>query len=382
MEPQQLRIEKVVAGGKGLTRIDGKVVFVPAVLPGELVELKAITWKKDFGEAEISAILEAHPGRISPRCPHYGPCGGCDFQYADIALQASLKVDIIKDSWLRLAKMAAPEPAIIQGPSFAYRNRMQVHMSPDGYRGLKSRRSNEAMAIPDCLVAAEGLRPLLHERVSPQARGASTSQGQRITAFSSGPGMMALETDASEVSIQLAGKNISFPIDGFFQSNLACLELLIAWIKEKTASVHKGVLLDLYGGVGTFACTLGDSFDSVWVIEEYAPSARWAQKNLKDRKGRVFTGTVAAWAKKYPHLGGQALVVLDPPREGLDKALISWIATNKPPVLVYVSCNPVTQARDAADLARAGYVFDELGFFDFYPQTWHMESCLIARYQP
>lgn len=381
MDDSTVRIEKVVAGGKGLCRLDGRVVFVPGTLPGELVSVGPIRYKKDFGETELVSVLEAHPGRIEPPCRHYGECGGCDFQYANPELQVELKVEIIKDAWMRLAKLVPPEVSVHRGPSVQYRNRMQVHTNQTGFPCMMGRKSNDLVPIPDCIVASPAIQPYLKSGAG-KARNGRSEDGRthRRTVFDTGSGPLAADGPDFVVSVRIAGKNIRFPLGGFFQSNMTCLELLISWVKDHIKDEQKDTLLDIYGGVGTFACTLGESFAKVWVIEEFRPSAEWASRNIPASTGRVFCGTVAEWAQKFPVMGEQALVVLDPPREGLDKALLTWIADNKPHTLVYISCNPVTQARDAAGLASFGYHFDNLALFDFYPQTWHMESCLIARY--
>jgi 23S rRNA (uracil1939-C5)-methyltransferase len=170
-------------------------------------------------------------------------------------------------------------------------------------------------------------------------------------------------------SVNLLGKKIVADNRGFFQSNTEVFKMLL---ENELKGLEGKFAIDLFSGVGPFAAILEDNFEKVIAVEADERCLRVAKKNLK--KTKFFTEKAEEWAVSQPDLKPDLLVV-DPPREGLDAKLIKMIASWKPERVLYVSCDPVTQARDLRIFAEeTGYKLDSVRGYDFYPQTHHMES--------
>jgi 23S rRNA (uracil1939-C5)-methyltransferase len=167
----------------------------------------------------------------------------------------------------------------------------------------------------------------------------------------------------------------------FFQSNAAALESLVAGILDLAAGATP--LADLYCGVGTFAAFLADRFPRIDLLEENSRALELARKNVPAPGARFFAMTDTEWVKKKEREGpgrGEeyGLIIADPPRRGLSPAMRRWLSRAPAPLLVYVSCDPATLARDSGELAR-GWELAALRIFDFYPQTAHIESLAVFK---
>ncbi|MBO4729187.1 MAG: class I SAM-dependent RNA methyltransferase [Spirochaetaceae bacterium] len=377
MELITLRTEKMLAGGDCLAKLDGKSVFVRGALPGETLKVRITADKGDFFTAEIAGIIEPSKERITPPCPFYGVCGGCNFQIASIDYQRKLKTEILQDALLRagLSQNDSPEIKISGGAEFGYRNRFQFHNG-----GLKKKSANEIVYINDCLVAVPEIREFLKtNRINTEQRShlfaangivmqPKESDGKKSGRFA---GMRINEENICTVNV--AGKVIQFDVHGFFQSNLGMLETTVRKITENLGGFR---VADIYAGVGTFSVFLADLFKEVYLVEHNREAIVLAERNLVNSKAKHESYGISG--AKWPEMQAASLdfdaVVIDPPRSGMEKAVRNWIISKKVPVVRALSCDPVTFARDAADLCRNGYTFESLEILDFYPQTSHIET--------
>jgi 23S rRNA (uracil1939-C5)-methyltransferase len=373
MPPLSLTIEKLIPGGEGLARHEGRVVFVPGVLPGEEVTVEITEAKKDFARARVVDIVSASPDRVTPACPVAGACGGCDWLHIDPAAQARQKIELARDSLRRLGGFDWPSLEIETGSPFGYRNRIQAHADGSGRLGFLERGGHGFVAVTACPVAHASLQPLL-------AGGTKPGRPDRFLAFghSDAAGSARLHREDkdpnAEIEIAILGKTIRFPLKGFFQSNVEMMEKLIPHALEGLAGK---VALDLYAGVGLFGAFLKDHFERVVCIEFNRSALRYAKQNVAGDDNEFLAEPV----EKVVDLRGNPLAqeradaaVIDPPREGLDKAVRAWLKDKPVEKLVYVSCNPVTLARDLKDLLAGPYELTDLKLFDFYPQTSHIEA--------
>jgi 23S rRNA (uracil1939-C5)-methyltransferase len=368
----RLRIEKLVPGGEGLARHDGRVVFVPGVLPGEEVSVEFTETKKDFARARVVEILEPSPDRVAPPCAYAGTCGGCDWLHIAPAAQARLKVELVRDSLRRLAGFDLPDLAIETGAPLGYRNRIQAHADGSGALGFLKRGGHGHVAIEHCPVAHAALQPLF--------AGGGGKRADRFLAYghtdAAGENRLARadETPNAEITVPLLGKQLVFPLRGFFQSNLEMTARLIPYALE---GLEGEVALDLYAGVGVFGAFLKDRFERVVCIEFNSHALPYARRNVPGDDNEFLSKPV----EEVVNLRGDPLsqeqadaAVIDPPREGLDKAVRQWLRERPVPKLVYVSCNPVTLARDLKELLAGPYELEDMKVFDFYPQTSHIEA--------
>ena len=369
----ELRIEKLVAGGSGLAFRDGKAVFVPYALPGEVVLASLGGGKRDYAEASLLEVLSPSPFRVVPPCPIYGECGGCDLQHLAYPRQVIEKASIVAESFRRMGKLDPGEVAAVPSLPFAYRNRLQFHLTAQGRLGFMKASSSSVVEAATCPIAVRSVQSWI------EARAGSSRAAEELGPYIVGKDRFLVFGTDTEVKIEgrdglvqvrVAGQDFSFHLKGFFQSNLYLLEY---FIPDVMAGLSGGLVADLYCGVGLFSRFLAKAFDKVVAVEQNPFALELARTNAAGEANEFHALAVEAWTATAS--AGQVFdcVLVDPPRTGLSPEVRAWIARRKPPLVVYVSCDPATLARDAGELVRAGYRLELLKAFDFYPQTHHIE---------
>jgi len=383
-EVYKIRLESISPGGDALGRIDGKPVFVQGGAPDETVCCRVTEDRKTWSRAELLEIIEASPVRTGSFCQFYGKCGGCNLQHIEYSAQFSAKTAILKDSILRFGGFSPPEPEIFPSPQREYRNRMQFHCfrqlakNEDSPKfGLKSRGSDEIIAVSDCPIAEAGIRKLLREGAKSLTL---PLEKDRFTVFSK-DGLFLNEGNIQRGKIKILDREITLDAELFFQSNVAMLEMLILELKKIAEGARTDLpMADLYCGVGTFAVFLGDMFPKTVLAEENKKAVALARENLRGRDVEFFALRDTDWAntllRQKPSFG---FALVDPPRAGLASKLAMALALDGPPLLAYVSCDAASLARDSKILTNGGYKLQRLALFDFYPQTAHIESLAIFK---
>jgi len=367
-QPLEVAVERLVAGGDGLARREGKALFVPGVLPGERVAIRLVESRRDFDRAALVEVLHPSPDRVRPACALAGQCGGCDWLHVAHAAQLAHKRAIVRETLRRTGRIEREEPPLEPGPPFAYRNRVQLHRDPSGALGYREAGGTRVVAAAACPVAVGPINVLLADPPPPSAIALD-----RFTVFGD-DGWAACEgrDDDRGLEVVVAGRAVRFSVGCFFQSNLAVLQHLARHVTEAVGSGSAAA--DLYAGVGLFASFLADRFARVIAVESSSLSLAFAARNAPSPGVEVFPMTVEHWIAAGAPGGPFDAAIADPPRAGLGRAARAWLASAKPRTLVYVSCNPVTLARDLGELVRSGYGIDDLRLFDFYPQTSHVEA--------
>jgi 23S rRNA (uracil1939-C5)-methyltransferase len=369
----KLRIEKLVAGGDGLAFQGGKAVFVPFALPGETVLARLSADKRDYAQAELVEVLEPSRHRVEPPCPVYGECGGCNLQHLAYSRQVEEKALIVAEAFARTAKVETGEIAAVPSLPFAYRNRMQLHFTQGKRVGLMKRSSSEIVEIPSCLVALRPIQDWIEARAGTKKAYTELEPyvlgKDRFLVFGYG-GEIWIEGEKGLVEATVAGQAIRFHLRGFFQSNLYLLDY---FVPDVVAGLSGGRAADLYCGVGLFGRFLSSSFQSLTCVEQNPYALELAKTNVPGKGHEFSSMAVEDWVRGESAGKPFDLVLVDPPRTGLAPAVREWLVRAKPATIVYVSCDPVTLARDSGTLARAGYELQRLKVFDFYPQTSHVE---------
>jgi 23S rRNA (uracil1939-C5)-methyltransferase len=368
-KPRTLSIVKCVPGGDGLGFLEGKAVFVPGVLAGERVAVRVTRRRKDFDNAALVEVLEPSPRRVTPGCKYAGGCGGCDWQHMAYEEQLRQKAAMVQEALFRTGRMEREAPSIEPSPAWGARNRVQIHRDAVGALGYMAARSDSVVAVDHCPIVAPTLDAMFRNR-APAPEGLN-----RFTVFSDGA-FLAVEgrDDARDLSVRVHGRDISFSVGCFFQSNLVVLEKLVPWALE---GLSGGTAADLYSGVGLFGSFLAERFPRIICVESSAMSMSYARKNVRGAATELNPVSVEQWITGGAARAALDAVVVDPPRAGLSPEVREWLLRAAPHRLVYVSCNPVTLARDLGALVTGGFHLDDLRLFDFYPQTSHVES--VAR---
>ncbi|MDR2785639.1 MAG: TRAM domain-containing protein [Treponema sp.] len=411
-----VRVERIAAGGAGVARIagldgsdrfpsgSGLTVFVDFSAPGDLISVRIKALHKNWAEAELLGIEEPSPARTAPQCFCYGRCGGCSLQHLAYNAQLTEKAAILQDALTRIGGLGSlPEIKTTPSPPYAYRNRVQLHKDPvSGKSGFKGRRGGEIVPVEDCPVAVGGIRRFLknsREEAPDAARFALYSQGELLLC-GAGPekntaGNARENTDTitkgdgvlsekprypGRGRVRVLDREIGMDADVFFQSNAAMLEKLIPGLLAAAEKADPNLpAADIYCGVGTFAVFLQDRFRRIDLVEENRTALALARENAAGKGSRFFARTADEWARdiRRGDPDGYGFAVLDPPRQGLSRGCRDYLAGKGPPVLAYVSCDPASLARDTRALLNGGYRLESLAFYDFYPQTPHIESLAV-----
>ncbi len=338
-----LQIEDVAFGGKGLARENGKAVFVPFTIEGELVSAKITREKKQFAEAEIVDLREKSPHRVEPPCPYFGRCGGCAYQHIDYAHQLEIKSRQVGDVLRRIGKLKeVPMRPIIPSPrDYAYRNRITVH-AENGVVGYYRRDSHRLIDIERCPIAMDEVNRELTD-----LRSHEVPDGHYTLRARSGPRV-------------------------FSQTNDGVADALRRLIVESIPA-NQELLVDAFCGAGFFTKDLLDKFERVIGID-WDRFAITAAKENATGKETYIAGNVEA--ELYAALQKCGLektsVIVDPPAVGLSRQLRKTIVDLAPANFFYVSCNPATLARDLGDL-QSRFEIESVTPLDMFPQTAEIE---------
>ena len=412
----------------------GKAVFVPFVLAGEKVEAAITEQKPGFARAHMEAVVEPSPHRVQPGCPYFGQCGGCHYQHTGYEHQLEIKKEILRESLRRTAKVElATEIQVHASPPWNYRNRsrLQVQTSPSFATGYFKMASHELMAVEQCPISS----PLINRGIAAlwqSGRGGNVPQGVREVEFFANADdtqlLVAISTAAEgrRASLRAWGEDLrtSMPeiagfvvfreassraghsqeklltlgadhliyqtqceayrvsAGSFFQTNRYLTDELV---KIVAGGQWGELALDLYAGVGLFSTALSDFHHTISVESSQTSSGdlvynrpsngKAVQATTEQYLARIEkTGRIAAGEDSHNVIQKPDLAVVDPPRGGLGERVARKLATLGAPRVVYVSCDPVTLARDLVPLMAAGYRIEQVHLVDLFPQTYHLES--------
>ena len=374
-------IERVAHGGVCVAHAaDGRVVFVRHALPGEQVRVAVTEERRSYIRADAVEILQSSPARIEPPCPYAGPgrCGGCDWQHATLDEQRRLKAAVIHEQLQRLSGLdtdVVVEPVPGDEDGLRWRTRLRLAVSDEGRAGLHRHRSHEIEPIDDCLIAVAGADV-------PDVVGRSWPAGAEVNVDVSTTGERALSigTPDRAVTERAAGREWQVPVGGFWQVHPGAAETLVAAVTGMLAPRPTERLLDLYAGVGLFAGALAPLARSAVAVESDPRASRAARANLADLPVTVVRASVDRWLREQTEPFD--VVVLDPPRKGAGRDVVTALAGLRPRAIAYVACDPSALARDLATFAGLGYRLARLRAFDLFPMTAHVECVALLEPAP
>jgi len=400
----EITLTTLAYGGDAMGRLpDQRAVFVPFGLPGERVRVRLVEEKKNFARGEIVEILEASPDRIDAKCKHFGECGGCHYQNLSYEKQTQAKTNILIDQLKRIGKIENPpvKPMVACPSPWNYRNHVQFSLNQGGKLGFQAPNSNKVVEITECHLPEPSINDLWHqlefepgtniERVSLRA---GVDDDLMLVLESESPETPELEIEAGisithvyeENTVVIAGsdhilmrvldRDFKVSAASFFQVNTVMAEKMVQHLLTCLPVSLSTTLLDVYCGVGLFSAFLATKCGRVIGIESSESSCEDFTVNLDEFDNvELYEGEAE---DVIPHLEAKPdVVVVDPPRAGLDKAVVDGILKLSPSLIAYVSCDPSTLARDAARLINGGYKLKEVTPFDLFPQTYHIESISI-----
>lgn len=378
--PFEVTIERILPGGVGLAHAAGKTLFVTLAAPGDVVRVRVDRVRGKVAFASIEEVITPSPVRVEPPCPYFGTCGGCDFQQLDYQAQLDAKVAIVRDCLRRIAHLESlPEISITPSPrQWHYRSRANWQFDAQTESlGFFARGSHRVCDVAECAV----LSPQLQQTLT-QLRAEVAAFPDDLVELEAAAGDAGISVSPSwsgfvtvDISRQIGTETYQFNSETFFQVNDQILESLVA---EVIANERGAKAMDLYCGVGLFTVPLARRFTFVGGVEANPDAALFARRNLQSARlpnGRIAIHDVGDWleANAGP-LAPVDLLVIDPPRTGVEEDVIEGILNLKPKRITYVSCDPATLARDLKALLAAGFDLASVAAFDMFPQTHHVET--------
>ena len=359
-----IKAEKLAQGGRAVGHLeDGRVVFIDGLFPDEEAEISIVEDKASYCNAKVLSIITKSTDRRESPCPKSTECGGCPWIELDYRAQLEAKVQIVRELFADFPDIEFEEP--VTGPEFGYRSRARFQYRIENGKaklGFCAESSNENIAIQTCPVADRELNALIQ---NPPRLNAWELKNSELSCITTDDGVLY---DDRAGWITINGRRLPVSNRVFFQSNLILLPEMIDYVVSLTEGPN---VMDLYSGVGTFSAYLEDLFD-VTAVEINKYCLALAKSHLKHTQ--FFTSPVEKWNPKTRKVD---TVIVDPPRVGLDKKVPDMIASWNPKRIVYVSCYAPTMHRDIQRLAQLGYKPQSLKLFDFYPQTPHVETCVL-----
>lgn len=411
---ETITIETLVHGGQGLgTLSDGRKVFVWNALPGEAVAVRIIKQKRSYAEAIAEEVLTASPDRIAPREANY--LATSPWQMMQFSAENDHKRRIVLDLFAH-EKVMLPKvgPTVHGEQQWQYRNKMEYSFWGDDnglHLALHQRGSHgkqivagSELALPAVDRAAQAICAQLQNLgvragdlktivvrcdqsgnavaalfVKPKAfpKLLLTSEVQGLRVYHSNPKSPASvatellqEQGDPTLADQLLGQDFHYDVDSFFQVNLPVFEQALRRIREQLSAAE---LTDLYAGVGSIGLSVAGK--KVQLVELDLATAAMAGVNAAASPLAAEVVETSA-EQSLEYITAKTPVVVDPPRAGLHQKVVGRLLEAKPPRLVYLSCNPATQARDLAAL-QAAYNIEFFEVYNFFPRTPHIESLAV-----
>lgn len=424
----ELKIEKMVYGGDGLARMPqnggrSKTVFVPFVLARETVDATVVEEKSGYSRAQAAGILRKSEHRVEPKCPYFYRCGGCHYQHSAYAHQLEIKRDILLETLKRTARFDwSGEVALHGSPEWAYRNRTRMHAQPQPFAlGFYRSGSRELLPVEECPISSPLINRALkaawqlgragkiptstheieffadaedkallveahnvydpesgkQEDLTPFAEAMAAAVPELVGTCSFATGGTLFPWDS--MSWQFGGSHLTYnthhgsfrvQAGSFFQTNRFLVDELMSAVADGHAGKHA---FDLYAGTGIFSVALAKNFERVTAVELSPYSFEDLQANTPANVEAVRL-TTEEFLRRTGREAVPDMVVVDPPRSGIEERSLRTLIKLNAPRVTYVSCDPATLARDLRALFDAGYHADAIHLFDMFPHTFHMET--------
>jgi 23S rRNA (uracil1939-C5)-methyltransferase len=400
----EVELTNLIYGGDCMGRLaDGRAVFVPFTLPGERVRLRVVEEKQNFIRAELVELLIPSKDRITPLCPHFSKCGGCHYQHMNYSKQLEYKESILAEQLERIGGIKNPpvQPINASPEVWNYRNTIQFHLDAAGKVGFLIAGSHQVLAIEECFLPQKEINdlwPLLDlepvpglERIELRAGAADDlmlvlkSSAEVPPEFSSDIPLSVVHIGkAGEIILagngyvvnMVAGKTFSISAGSFFQVNTSQAEAMVKHLLQELPLRSTDKVLDVYCGVGLFSAHLAERVAHCTGVELSPTACTDFVVNL-DLFDNVDLYEGAAETILPELTLNPEIVIVDPPRSGLDRRVLDALVKMQPDTLAYVSCDPATLARDTRRLVGAGYHLEKVTAFDLFPQTFHMETVAL-----
>ena len=372
-------------GGLGdtLAHFEDRVINVFGGIPGERVKARIVRYRRRRRQhisAIVTEVIEASPHRITPPCPYFSACTGCQWQHIAYKRQLELKRDRVANALAEYPELRGipVSPTLPSPQTFGYRNHARFTVRESSALGFINRLTRRFVKVEDCAL----MHPWINEALRAlQGKVAETTQLSVRYGFNTGEWLIQptmhnpdipLPTGQTHYWERMRERRLRIASPSFAQVNTPQAERLATLVGERLELSGSEFLVDAYAGVGTFAVLLAKSARRVVAIEESSAAVRDAAVNIEGIANLEF---VCSRTEDYLDSLDEPpdAVILDPPRVGCHPATLDAIIRRKPKRAVYVSCDPDSLARDLAYLAAGGFTIISVEPMDMFPQTYHTE---------
>ncbi len=397
--PKNVTIEALDDYGRGIARLDKKVIFIEDALPGEIVDIDIIKDKKSFSEGSVSKYLVKSNKRVKSLCPYFKECGGCSLfslAYEDTLKFKATKIqNLLKKNKINYDK----EIEIIKNDNpLYYRNKISLKIE-NGRIGYYKEKTHRLVEIKECMIASRPINEAIKNYKLLNLKDASLT----IRANSNDEVLLIIESKEKEYNIELAKlkekiklvgivyNDITIYGDNFFYERIGGFLFKVSYnsffqvnhnINEKLFNllnqyIQDDIVLDLYSGVGTLGIVASQKAQEVYSIEVIKNAVLNGVTNAKLNKVDNIKFMLGDVAKLVDNIDIDfTTLILDPPRKGLDKKTRAFIFKRLPTKIIYVSCDPHTLMRDLKEL-EPKYEIKEFKIMDMFSFTYHVECCTL-----
>lgn len=390
-----VKIEKLDHFGLGITDINNKICFVENALPNEIVNIEILKETKKYYLAKTTDFIEKSPSRIVEKCPYYDSCNGCNLEHLSFLKENEFKKRKVQELLVKFAKI---DPSLVKetiySEEYNYRNKVTFH-GANNKIGYYKKNSNSLLEIDKCL--------LLDKRINEVVR-LLQNKDNDIKEL-----MIRTSNDTSQIMVKVIGKvkdisklkdsvdvlflnekcltkkekiitNIGtrkyyLSVDSFFQVNKTLAEKLYDKVKEQVAKTRPAKLLDLYCGTGSIGIYVSEFAKEIIGVDYSKSNIIDANENKTLNGINNITFINDKVENVIDNFKDIDMIIVDPPRAGLDKKTIKYIEQISPANIVYVSCDPVTLSRDLNLLKN--YIVEEITPFNMFPRTHHVECVSV-----
>lgn len=396
------KIDRLDHYGRGLTNIDGKTVFVDNALIGEEVEITIITEKKNYSEAKVKKYINTSPLRVTPKCPYYDFCGGCDIMHLPYEEQLKFKNNKIKEIVNKFTNLNIPINNTL--PTLEYNYRNKVTLQVDKIIGYYSKKSNNIIKIDNCIIADLKINNLIDRlnkidlsNINQVVIRVSDKESMLVFYAEKKINSKFLIKKFNDITSLIVSYNNQYEVingkpyivetideysyiispQSFFQVNKEGMIKLYNQIIDYCSFKGNEKVLDLYCGTGTIGIYISKYCKEVLGIEINKQAIKDANENKKINNVTNISFACGDVDKVLKNTNFKPdIIIVDPPRAGLETTVIDQLLSLKSNKIVYVSCDPITLARDLK-LLNDKYAILEITPVDMFSQTHHVESVCI-----
>ena len=395
-----MQIEKLDYYGRGIGRINNKITFVENALKDEIVDIKILKESKKYNEAIVKSYNTKSKSRVTPKCKYYNICGGCNISHLKEEDQEGFKDSKIKELLNRNLNIEHLDK-IEYSKFYNYRNKIVLHIKEDKL-GLYKNKSNELIEIDECLLVDDKINNVIKILKKIIKKEKNLKKATIKLGNTTNEVMLILEGKIKDYSellnkvdvliindkvvskkdyiISIIGnKKYKISKNSFFQVNQVITEKIYNEIRSNIEKINPKNVLDLYCGTGTIGIYIADLVKNVIGIEVIKDAVLDANFNKELNNIDNISFILGKVEDKIKDIKDNIdLIIVDPPRSGLDKKVIPVINKIKAKNIIYISCNPITLVRDLK-LLQDNYNIEYIKPYDMFPNTYHVECVCVLK---